>query len=197
MMSRNRGFSMLEVLVALVISLVTLMGAAGLVVRTVQQEVESLQRLQALTLIQGMVDKININRRVVACYSNGATGITVGKGVTQGNLPSCTMTALVLDGDTVAISQTERDRADADIDEWHDLLLGTSEKKGSDNVGAMIDARGCIVAVNAADRLYRVTVAWQGMSDTVEPASACGDGLYTSDESRRAVSLLVRVGDLT
>ena len=49
---------MLELLVALVISLVTLMGAAGLVVRTVQQEVESYQRLQALTLAQDMVDRI-------------------------------------------------------------------------------------------------------------------------------------------
>lgn len=186
-LSRQDGFSMLEILVALVVSLVTLMGAAGLVVRTVQQEVESYQRLQALTLAQDMVDRININRQVVACYSNGANGLQVGTGVTKANLPAC--------GSGTA---TQKTRADTDIDEWHDTLLGTREQNAADeNIGAMIGARGCITQVNAVNQTYRVTVVWQGLSDTVTPASACGQGAYSAETRRRAVSLLVQIGDLT
>ena len=40
-----RGFTLIEILVAMVIGLVALMGAAGLIARSVQQEVESYQRL--------------------------------------------------------------------------------------------------------------------------------------------------------
>lgn len=188
---RQSGFSMLEVLVALVISLVTLMGAAGLVVRTVQQEVEAHQRLQALTLVQDMVDRININRQVAACYSNGAaaTGMLVGKGVTESSLPACGLG-----------SASAQARADADIDDWHNVLLGAAEQtSASVNVGAMINARGCITQMSAADQTYRVTVVWEGMSETVKPAVACGATAYTTarEKYRRAVSLIVRVGDLT
>ena len=187
MKHKSAGFSMLEILIALVISLVTLMGAAGLVVRTVQQEVEAVQRIQALTLAQEMAGRININRQVVACYSNGANGISVGKGVSQGNLPSCS-----------SGTASQNARADADIDDWHNLLLGSAEQtSGNDNIGAMIDARGCITQVNAADQTYRVTVVWQGMSETVVPATNCGQNQYSDEKARRAVSLLVRIGDLT
>lgn len=184
MKAKAAGFSMLEILIALVISLVTLMGAAGLVVRTVQQEVEAVQRLQALTLAQDMVDRININRQVVSCYSNGANGMSVGKG---GTPPTCS-----------SGTASQNLRADTDIDDWHNLLLGSAEQtSGNDNIGAMIDARGCITQVNAADRTYRVTVVWQGMSETVAPASSCGQNQYSTEKARRAVSLLVRIGDLT
>lgn len=182
-----QGFSMLELLVALVVSLVTLMGAAGLVVRTVQQEVESHQRIQALTFAQDMIDRININRRVVSCYSNGVNGMTVGKGVVAANLPACG-----------AGTATQNARADADVDAWHDALLGISERNKDDaNIGSMIDARGCINLVNAASQTYRVTVVWQGMSDTVAPSSACGQGQYSAEPRRRAISLLVQIGDLS
>ena len=187
MRAKATGFSMLEILIALVISLVTLMGAAGLVVRTVQQEVEAVQRLQALTLAQDMVDRININRQVVSCYSSGANGMSVGKGIAQGNLPACS-----------SGNASQNSRADTDIDDWHNLLLGSAEQtSGNDNIGAMIDARGCITQVNAADQTYRVTVVWQGMSETVAPASSCGQNQYSTEKARRAVSLLVRIGDLT
>ncbi len=87
--SSERGFNILEILIALVISLVTLMGAAGLVVRTVQQEVESYQRLQALTLAQDMVDRINVNRQVADCYSsNNAAGRELGADATTANVAS-------------------------------------------------------------------------------------------------------------
>jgi type IV pilus assembly protein PilV len=63
----------------------------------------------------------------------------------------------------------------------------------------MIGARGCLVQVNAGDQIYRVTVAWQGLSETVAPAedNTCGEDEYGSEKLRRTVSAIVRIGDLS
>lgn len=187
--TKIQGFTLIEVLVALVVLLVGMMGAAGLMVRTVQQEVEAYQRLQALNLLQDMSDRINANRNVVGCYSNGSNGRTLGYGITS--ISACG-----------AGTAEERARADADLNDWNESLKGVAEQDTEDsnaNVGAMIGARGCVVQVNAVDQIYRVTVAWQGLSETVAPAAdnACGKDDYGSEKLRRTVSAIVRIGDLS
>src|SRR3954469_10265858 len=77
---RSGGFAMLEVMITLVILLIALLGLAGIVTRSNAAELESYQRVQALILVQDMVDRINANRKYAACYSNGSTGITLGTG---------------------------------------------------------------------------------------------------------------------
>ena len=72
-----RGFTLIEILVAMVIGLVALMGAAGLIARSVQKEVESYQRPQALNLLQDMVGRLNANRLVADCYECARAVTTV------------------------------------------------------------------------------------------------------------------------
>lgn len=190
----QRGFTLIELLVALVIMLVGMMGSAGLLVRTVQQEVEAYQRLQALDLVQNMVDRMQANRLVVECYSNGAAGVTLGTAASvAGNyeegVDGC-------DAGTASLN----DRADADLAAWHQLLLGSSvQNEDDESIGAMIGARGCVTQISAAERLYRVTVAWQGMSDSAAPPadSLCGKDQYGDEKRRRIVAAIVRIGDLT
>ncbi len=188
--SSERGFNILEILIALVISLVTLMGAAGLVVRTVQQEVESYQRLQALTLAQDMVDRINVNRQVADCYSsNNAAGRELG-----GEDAATANVASIDCG-----SSDQHQRAEADLLAWHNALLGTSEQNSAEkiNLGAMIGARGCIEKIAALDRTYRISVAWQGMNETVVPVNACGKDDYGPDARRRVIAVTIRMADLS
>ena len=87
--------------------------------------------------------------------------------------------------------------------EWSNLLKGASEKSGGANIGAMIGARGCIEEIQAMNPttgtctpgIYRITVAWQGLTPVSAPASNCGSGLYgANDAHRRAASLNVTVG---
>ena len=59
--SPQRGFTMLEVLVALLILMIGLLGLAGLLVTTQQGEVEAYQRKQAAVLLQDMVDRLLAN----------------------------------------------------------------------------------------------------------------------------------------
>ena len=159
------GFAMLEVLITLVILLIGLLGLAGVVARSNAAELESYQRVQALILAQDMVDRINANRKYAACYSNGSTGVTLGTGYT--GTPACAATATL----TLA---TQREQAVADLNGWDGILKGAIEIQGGDKVGAMIGARGCITQVDAAKRIYRISVAWQGMISTVAPNDTCG-----------------------
>jgi type IV pilus assembly protein PilV len=177
------GFSMLEVMVSVFIILLGLLGLAGLIVRSNQAEMESYQRVQALMLVQDMVDRINANRKVVTCYSNGATGITLGTGASA----PATCTA----GDT-----QQNARANADLAAWNNLLLGSAEVSGASNVGAMIGARGCISEIDAANRVYIVSVAWQGLAVTAAPGNTCGLNQYGDDKQRRVVTAPVRIGAL-
>jgi type IV pilus assembly protein PilV len=181
-----KGFGMIEVLVALVILLVSVLGLAGLAVRTTQQETESYQRVQALILLQDMVDRLNANRKVISCYSNDANGITVGTGFAS-TIPACT-------GGTL----TQNTQAVTDLTEWSTSLQGAAQKTSTNNnSGAVIGARGCIVQVDATEKIYRVTVAWQGLGKTVAPNSTCGQNSYGDEALRRTVNAIVHIGKLS
>ena len=183
--SSQSGMSLIEVLVALVITLIGLLGLSGLIARANQAEMESYQRVQALMLLQDMVDRINANRSVAACYSNAATGRTVGTGFT--GTPACT------DG-----SLQQNTQLVVDLAAWNNLLQGSAEVSGSNKIGAMIGARGCVVQIDATSRTYIVTVAWQGLAPTAAPGNPCGKDLYgVDDKFRRVVTSTLRIGSLT
>lgn len=184
----NAGFSLIEILVSLVVLLIGLLGFASLLVQSNKAEMESYQRVQALILMQDIVDRINTNRKVASCYvtpNPGGGSAYVGTGYT--GTPVCT-----------AGSAEQQARAVADLTEWNDLLQGAAETKDGGNIGAMVGARGC-VAFDSATNQYVVTVAWQGLSDTTAPVSGltCGSGLYGDDRKRRAVSSVLSIANLS
>jgi len=165
---RERGATMLEVLITIVIVVFGLLGLAGLQARMQAAELESYQRTQALVLLQDMVDRLTTNRKNAAQY------VTAEVGTGTAEVANCTALG----------TQHERD-----LCEWSNALLGASEKKAGGAIGAMIGARGCITNPVAAPPLeFEIAVAWQGLSATTAPAiSACGQGDYGADEAYRRV----------
>ncbi|MEK6592716.1 MAG: type IV pilus modification protein PilV [Pseudomonadota bacterium] len=177
------GFTMLEILISLVIVLLGVLGLAALIIRSNQAEMESYQRVQALMLAQDMADRINANRKVITCYSNGATGMQLGTGYS--GTPAC------------AAGNTQQNaRAVADMTAWNSLLTGSAEVLSGSNVGAMIGARGCVDQIDPATQTYIVSVAWQGLAATAAPGNTCGLNLYGTDSLRRVVSVTLRIGTL-
>jgi type IV pilus assembly protein PilV len=188
-MSRQRGVSMIEVLVALVILLLGLLGLAGTMIQSQRSELESYQRAQALILLQDMASRINANRKVASCYAftDGTSGTPAAGGAGALTDPTCT---------TGTADQNAR--AIQDLREWHSLLNGEAEKNGAnDDVGAMIGARGCI-SFDATTSTYLVTVAWQGLSKTAVPPDGwtCGKDLYGDEKQRRVVGITLKIGEL-
>lgn len=187
---RTAGLTLIEVLVSIVILLVGLLGLAALMTNSQKAEAESYQRAQALLLLQDMVNRINANRAVASCYAittdaaAGAPYLGVGTSITE---PLCGM------GSAEASS-----RAIEDLLEWSALLAGAAETLDGGNVGAMVGARGCVTADNAANRVYTVSIAWQGLTPTRAPDAslACGTGLYGDERLRRVVSVPIRIANL-
>jgi type IV pilus assembly protein PilV len=195
-MPTQRGFTLLEVLISLIVLMIGLLGLAGLIVNVQKADLDSYQRRQAVILLQDMVNRMNANRRVASCYAittNTTTGVPY-LGSDSAVTPACT-----------AGSSGEPERAISDMQEWDAALKGAAETYSSANAGAMIGARGCIVDLGSG--LYRISVAWQGTGNTFEPPSGinCAKDLYgdgdgdgvTDNLRRRVISAIVSIPDLT
>lgn len=184
----QRGTSLLEVLITIVILAFGLLGLAGLQAKIQQAEVESFQRAQATLLLADMHERISANRANAANYVSAN--------------PIGTLDTQPADCTGLAPVPPAHDWSAQDICQWSNALKGASEQMGTNNTGAMEGGRGCIGQVQAPDPspgvctpgIYQITVVWQGMNPTAAPALACGQGLYTQDTTRRAISSQVTVG---
>lgn len=184
------GLTLIEVLVSVIILLVGLLGLAALMTNSQKAEAESYQRAQALLLLQDMVGRINANRAVSACYaittdaSTGTPYLGVGADVS---------TLLCGVG-----SATANTRAIQDLSAWSSLLAGASETSGGTNLGAMVGARGCVTQDDPTNRIYTVSVAWQGLTTTKAPDATlnCAKNLYGDEKLRRVVSITLRIANL-
>jgi type IV pilus assembly protein PilV len=176
----QRGATLIEVLVSLVILMIGLLGLVGVMVQSQRAQIESYQRVQALMLVQDMASRIAANKTVASCYVL-ATYIGTGN-TTVPSAASCgVMTA----------TAASKDRMTQDLTEWRNLLLGSSESAAGNSVGGVLGARGCITKDG---NTYQISVAWQGSAATSAPPSGmpCAQGQYGSDDTaRRAVSVTV------
>ena len=173
--SNQSGSSMIEVLVTLIILLVGLLGLAGLQLQAQRSEMESYQRVQALVLLQDMVGRISASHLNAASYV-----ASVGTGDATTTAAACAALATI---------------PARDLCEWSIALKGAAE---AGNTGAMIGGRGC-VTYDAASSVAMVSVAWQGLGDTVAPPASltCGSGQYGAETKRRVVNMPVTFGCLT
>lgn len=174
---RQRGFTMIEVMITVVILSVGLMGLAGLQARGITAQKEAYQRAQALILVNDMAGRILSNRPGAIAGSYVANGSdTRGKGFSTGTL-SCTTSP----GST------------QDLCEWHNLLLGSATGNST-----LTGARGCIYDITGTtpntERAYLVAVAWQGYATTAAPTVNCGQNQYgTNDALRRVATKIVTI----
>lgn len=176
-MHRQRGISMIEVLVTIVILAFGLLGIAVFQSKANLGSVESYQRAQAVILLDDMTARLQGNIAGSASY----VVASVGTGDTQ---PT--------DCSTVAVG------AARDLCDWSNALKGAAETDNSSNkVGAMIGARGCITQLQAENRaacipaIYQISVAWQGLHATQAPSISCGSGQFGAETYRRLVSAQV------
>lgn len=179
----QRGTTMIEILVTLVVIAFGLLGMAGLQVRLQMSEMESYQRSQALLLLNDMANRIATNRNNAAAYLT-----TDANPLGAGMICPTTTTSVV----------------QRDLLEWCNALQGAGETTGGNKVGAMIGGRGCVEDLGSGE--YFITIAWQGLTPISAPptAVACGANLYNAggsscinDLCRRTVTTLIRIATLT
>jgi type IV pilus assembly protein PilV len=170
--SAQAGALLIEVLVAVLICAFGLLGFAGMQARAVSTDFETLQRSEALVLIEDMVSRMNANRGHASEYvSAGLLG--------AGAIVDCT-------GATGSA---------LDLCEWSNMIRGNTEQRGGANIGAMLAARGCITRPGTSTDRYVISIAWQGIVPTAAPASPCGlgDAAFPTEALRRAASSTICV----
>ena len=179
-LQRQRGATLIEVLVTLLVLAFGLFGLVGLQARLQASEMESYQRSQALILLNDMASRIAINRRMAASYATSAPL-----------------------GGTDACPTGTGTRQQIDAKEWCNALQGAAEFSGDNKMGTVIGGRGCVK--DMGNNEYLVTVAWQGLGPISAPPAGvtCGKDAYdtgtlcTDDKCRRTVTTLVRIGSLS
>lgn len=176
MMARTgRGFTLVEVLVALVVLAFGMLALARLMSRAGETELEAVQRAQALTLAQDMSDRINLNRRNGALY--------IGTYDPERAPQECA------GGGAGLPTVVERDRC-----AWIELLRGALVLDEGRPIGAPMQAQGCVVS--PAPNMYIVSVAWQGVVPTEPPDDRCGEGAFDREANRRVFSTLTQIATL-
>ena len=176
----SRGFTLLEVLIAVVVFAFGILGLARMQMKTSLASTEAMQRSQVIQLVQDMVDRINSNRRNAEAY------VQADELVATGAAQDCTAAAA---------------GAARDVCEWTNLLRGMTAAEGGTQLGSVLGARGCIrrladAAGTAIDRSYVVAVAWQGLVPTAAPANSCGQGQFDDESKRRVYSFTLRIANL-
>lgn len=169
--SGQSGALLIEVLIAVLICAFGLLGFAGLQARAVSTDFETLQRSEALVLIEDMVSRMNANRAHADDYVSALLG--------DGPIVDCTgLTGAALD-----------------LCEWSNMIRGNAEQRGGTNIGAMLSARGCITRPATSTNRYVISIAWQGIVPTAAPGSPCGQGdvAFPNEALRRTASSTVCV----
>lgn len=167
---RQRGFSLIEVLITLLIVGVSLLGLAGLQARALTAEAESYSRGQALMLLNDMMQRIEANLVGARTDLSGTTSIT-----NLGNGYVC----------QTVTGTTASDMVKTDLCQWDAALRASS----------LTTVNACIESISASSEIL-VSVAWRGRDSGYAPVAAqsCGSTAITS--GRRVVSTRLRVPSL-
>ncbi|MBU0500096.1 MAG: type IV pilus modification protein PilV [Gammaproteobacteria bacterium] len=184
----NRGMSLIEVMVAVFVLSVGLLGVASLQGVAKKANHQAYQRTLATHLVDGIIERIRANPRGAGSYETGKTSYLGGK-ATKPTEPSPTC---------AASSCTPAQLAAHDLWEWERAIDGAAitHTDGGDE-GGLISPRACIVFLQkevskSNTGLISVRLSWRGLADTTDAIvpdddfkDECGPENLTDDEKKR------------
>jgi len=136
---QNSGFTLFEVLIALVVLSIGLLGLVGLQTTSLKFNQSSYQRTQATNLAYSILDRVRVNR-------------TVALSTTAYNLPEGSTPPTATDCSTTTCAPNAL--AAYDLSEWYTAVTGTLP-----NASAGI----AISDLPSGIRLYVVTISWDDL----------------------------------
>ena len=182
---RTDGFSLVEVLVAMVILTIGLLGLAGLQARSHTAEAEAFSRAQALILVQDLAERIATNRVEAKKGAASAYNTAVVQGVGHADVNCAALP-----------STTSVEVAAKDLCEWDLALKGATQTVSGSKVASLTGARGCIVFQSAPIAQFVVTVAWAGRDSFGAPPVDRPCASAAIPTGRRVISQTVPFADL-
>jgi type IV pilus assembly protein PilV len=164
------GFSLIEVMVALVILVIGLIGIFNLHIVAKRSSFESFQQTQASYFANDIINRMRLNTGVLGSYSGTYTGVLAKPA------KSCLGAALCTPAETAAW----------DLYQWEQSLIGAAEVVGSQKVGGLDSPTVCITTSNLVlggktytNASVKLVVAWRGIREMADATKTgdCGAGL--------------------
>ncbi|MEH6542643.1 MAG: type IV pilus modification protein PilV [Porticoccaceae bacterium] len=174
----QQGIGLIEVLIAVLVLSVGILGVAALQVTGKQALNDASQRSIATGLARDMAERMRSNPSELEAYETTVGGGTISTAPGTCRNTNCTTAQL----------------AARDLFEWEQLLDGADETVViggvTTNTGGLVNPRACIT-----HSLGKITlaIAWRGTTDQVNPTtSACGEDatLYDTDNTRRRLLVI-------
>lgn len=176
---RQRGFTLIEVLVALFVFAIGILTVAGLQIISKKSNYEAIQRTTATLIARDLVQRMRANDpEAWADYlqedlGNGTLGVP----------KDCLGAAVTCD---------RSELASYDLYAFEQALDGVSEE----NTGGLVNPSACIRGPAAGgDGTYSVIIAWRGVTELSNPTidngvgglGPCGAGDYGANDAYRRV----------
>lgn len=161
-LAAQRGNSMMEVLVSLVVLSFGSLGVAGLQATSKRANHEAKQQLTATFLANDIIEKMRNNPGALATYAGAAVG---GSTISTEPSPNCSS----------ANPCTAAQMAAHDRWLWEQAIDGVAIKQGSAKAGGLVQPKGCISNTNGQ---VRVVMAWYG-AETLSDTGAASGGVST------------------
>ena len=177
----QRGVTMLEVLITLVVFSIGVLSVAMLQGVSTRANYEAVQRTTAAYISNDLLERMRTNPAALELYMPGGA---LGNGSLGAEpAPDC---------GSAANSCTPAELALHDLWQWEQLLDGVAEADGASSTGGLLMPNACIDGpVGGGQGVYTVAIAWRGQTALSNPVvNACGDGsgLYgDNNEFRRIV----------
>jgi len=179
-LGKERGFSLIEVLVTVLVFSIGMLGIAGLSTVGRRATFDTVQRSTAAELAYALLEEMRSNNEALGVYVAAAV---LGRGSRGSSEPAP-------DCDAAGAACTADELATHSLWAWEQMLDTGFETAAGVGTGGLVTPTACIVGpAGGVAGNYTVTMVWRGVSELADPAiNACGaaTGLYgTSGEFRR------------
>ncbi len=176
------GFSLLELLIALIVFSIGLLAIAGLQTVSKQANFEAVQRTTAAQVANGLLEDMRTNGNGMDTYV--AAPQLGGGAIGAEPVPNCR------DGNQCNAAQ----KAAHDLWFWEQVLDGNLETNGGIGAGGLVMPALCITGpVAGGAGVYTVTIAWRGTasitSNLADPCGAAGGNYGAQNEFRRLLQI--------
>ena len=162
--SAQRGISLLDAMIAVVIFSVGMLAIAALQTVSKQSNYEALQRSHAASLAYDLFERMRMNPGTLTNYVSSGT-------FTGQSYPTCTVDCL-----PAATAMN-------DLHEWQKMILGDAEQTTEGSVGGLVSPTACIAGTGANGQ-YTLTIVWRGQAIiSNQSSSTCGSGTGLYDAS--------------
>ena len=153
---KHHGFSLIEMLVALIVFSIGLLSIAGLQTMSKQASYEALQRTSASQIAYGLLENMRINGDAIDVYLGA--GELGGNSLGAEPAPNCVGNAVC----------DATQKAAHDLWFWEQVLDGNLEMSGNAGTGGLVMPALCVNGpAGGGAGIYVVTVAWRGTASPV------------------------------